>query len=163
MEPTKMLRQTKPRGRRDGLVVRELPGETLVYDLDRDVAHCLNETASLVWQQCDGNNTPHQIARSVADTLNQPIDDRVIWLALTQLSQHKLLTEQVRSPSDMSINRREVLRVIGISAVALPVVASIMAPTPAQAATCLPNGASCSAPAQCCTGLCTGGFCGPGA
>ncbi len=39
-----------PHGRKDGLVVKELGNETLVYDLERDEAHCLNQTAALVWK-----------------------------------------------------------------------------------------------------------------
>jgi hypothetical protein len=35
-------RQTKPLARKEGLVIQELPDEVLVYDLDRDRAHCLN-------------------------------------------------------------------------------------------------------------------------
>jgi len=41
---------TLPRARKDGLVIKELVNETLVYDLERDEAHCLNQTAALVWK-----------------------------------------------------------------------------------------------------------------
>ena len=46
-----------PRARIDGLVIKELPNETLVYDLERDEAHCLNQAAALVWKHCDGKTT----------------------------------------------------------------------------------------------------------
>ena len=39
-----------PRARKDGLVIKELVNETLVYDLERDEAQCLNQTAPLVWK-----------------------------------------------------------------------------------------------------------------
>ena len=42
------------RKREGHLVIDELPDEVLVYDLDRHKAHCLNQTAALVWQHCDG-------------------------------------------------------------------------------------------------------------
>ena len=45
-----------PHARTDNLVIRELDDETLVYDMERDEAHCLNQTAALVWKQCDGKN-----------------------------------------------------------------------------------------------------------
>jgi hypothetical protein len=32
-------------------------------------------------------------------------------------------------------------------------------PTPAQAGTCKPNGASCGTSSQCCSGTCSGGQC----
>ena len=47
METTRAL---MPRARQDELVVEELPDETLVYDLKRHKARCLNRTAALVWQ-----------------------------------------------------------------------------------------------------------------
>ena len=50
-----------PRARKDGLVIKELSNETLVYDLERDEAHCLNQTAGLVWKQCDGRTTVTKI------------------------------------------------------------------------------------------------------
>src|SRR6266571_4556339 len=36
-----------PLARKEGLVVKEVSGEVLLYDLDRDKAHCLNQTAAL--------------------------------------------------------------------------------------------------------------------
>ena len=154
-------RSTKPRARKEGLVVQTLPDETLVYDLDRDLAHCLNQTATLIWNRCDGSSTTRQIARAVSDDLNQPVDERFVWVALDQLSRNHLLT--VGAPPPVSgRNRREVMRALAVSAaVAVPVVASIVAPMPAQAATgCLPNGSGCSSGIQCCSGFCNGGTCG---
>ena len=156
----KSTRSTKPRSRREGLIVQTLPDETLVYDLDRDLAHCLNQTASLVWNHCDGGSTTKQIARAVSSDLDHPIDERFVWLALDQLSRSHLL---LNSPPPMTgMSRRELMRVLAVSAVvAVPVVASIVAPTPAQAATgCQPNGTSCSSSIQCCGGFCNGGICG---
>ena len=47
-------KNVKPLARKEGLVIQELPVEVLVYDLDRDKAHCLNETAAMVWRKCNG-------------------------------------------------------------------------------------------------------------
>ena len=59
-----MMRAARlPLSRTDNLVIRELDDETLVYDMERDEAHCLNQTAALVWQQCDGKTTAAQAAR----------------------------------------------------------------------------------------------------
>ena len=54
-----------PRARRDGLVIRELNGELLVYDLERHRAHCLNPTAALVFKQCDGRTSPARMGASI--------------------------------------------------------------------------------------------------
>ena len=45
METTRAL---MPRARQDELIVEELQDETLVYDLQRHKARCLNRTAALV-------------------------------------------------------------------------------------------------------------------
>jgi coenzyme PQQ synthesis protein D (PqqD) len=156
------VKQTKPRARKDGLIVQELPDETLVYDLERDRAHCLNQTAAFVWQRCNGRTTPREIADALRRSLNQPVDETLVWLALDQLERNHLIKNALIPPPDIaSMNRRELVRVLSISAaVALPVVASIVAPMPAQASTCLPNGASCTSSVQCCTPLCSTGTCG---
>jgi hypothetical protein len=46
-----------PRARLDCLS-REFGEEVLLYDLQRDVGHCLNSTAAAIWKLCDGNNSP---------------------------------------------------------------------------------------------------------
>ena len=149
---------TKPSARREGLVVQTLPDETLVYDLERDLAHCLNHTASLIWHRCDGRTSARQIARGLAADLSQPVDEKLVWFALDQLGRNHLLTDGPLSTPISGMNRRELMRGLAVSAVvAVPVVASIVAPTPAQAATgCLPPGASCQQSIECCSGLCQG-------
>ena len=46
-----------PQVRRSGLVVQERPDEVLVYDLNTNKAHCLNESAAVVFHACDGTNS----------------------------------------------------------------------------------------------------------
>ena len=152
-------KNVKPLARKEGLVVQELPDEILVYDLDRDKAHCLNETAAMVWRKCDGRATTTAISKALENELRKPVDEKIVWLALDQLGRNNLL-EQIPAPPPVmnGLNRREMVRALGIAAaVAIPVVTSIVAPTPAQAATCLPSGAACTSGAQCCSGVCNGG------
>jgi hypothetical protein len=159
----KPVRSNKPRARKEGLIIQTLPDETLVYDLDRDLAHCLNQTATSVWNRCDGSSTARQIARAVSNDLNHPVDEKFVWVALDQLGRNHLLMDGPPALTS-AMNRREVVKALAISAaVAVPVVASIVAPVPAQAATgCLPNGASCTSSIQCCSNFCNGttGQCG---
>jgi hypothetical protein len=158
----KNVRATKPKARSEGLIVQALPEETLVYDLDRDLAHCLNQTAALVWNRCDGSRTTKQIARAVSLELDHPLDERFVWLALDQLGRNHLLGDGPPSPLVSGLNRRDVIKALAVSAaIAVPVVASIVAPLPAQAATCLPNGSGCEGSAECCSGFCNLGVCGP--
>jgi hypothetical protein len=152
---------SKPIARKEGLVIQELPDEILIYDLDRDKAHCLNQTAALVWQRCDGRTTTSSIAQSLATELDAPVDEKVVWLALDQLGRNDLLEQRPVPPPMLSgLNRREMVRALGIAAaVAVPVVTSILAPTAAQAVSCLPQGQPCSTSAQCCSNLCNAGTC----
>jgi len=53
----------KPRARKDDLLIQDLPEETLVYDVVRHRAHCLNRTAALVWRHCDGKTSVEKLAR----------------------------------------------------------------------------------------------------
>jgi hypothetical protein len=146
--------QTKPLARKEGLVIQELPDEVLVYDLERDRAHCLNQTAAFVWQHCDGRTSAGEIARSLGKKVNAPVDEKVVWFAIDQLGRnHLMATLPVPPPFVAGLNRREMVRALGIAAaVAVPVVASIVAPTPAQATTCVALGGSCAGGQICCLG-----------
>ena len=59
METTRAL---MPRARQDELIVEELQDETLVYDLERHKARCLNPAAALVWRHCDGQTSVAEVA-----------------------------------------------------------------------------------------------------
>ncbi len=155
-----------PKAKTERLIVREIDGETLVYDCGRYAASCLNEFAARVWRECDGETSVAAIAAALGE------DERAVWLALHQLTKAQLLTEAIALPPDMSTakSRREIGARLGLGAAA--VVASIVAPMPAQAASCRTMGQLCTgAPGQgtCCAGLlCTPGptflsHCEPGA
>jgi hypothetical protein len=132
---------------------REFGDEVLVYDLQRDVGHCLNSTAAAAWKLCDGNNSPSQIARTLSRRLSAQVDEQVVRLALDQLA-NALLFVKPKAPVKLP-SRRVAIRRIGIAAaIALPLVTSIVAPTAAQAASCFPDGHTCSSAADCCSGHC---------
>lgn len=130
-----------PSARTKGLVVQEVPNEVLVYDLETDKAHCLNETAAAVWRACDGNRSVREIADSVGLTLGKEVSDDLVWLAIDQLNEHGLLQRNVTTKFNGQ-SRREALKKIGIaSMVALPIIASLAAPKSVLAST------SCTCPA----------------
>ena len=54
--------------------VERLAGETLVYDLRRHRAHCLNPAATLVWRCCDGRTTVASAAARLAFVLVKALD-----------------------------------------------------------------------------------------
>lgn len=155
-------KDARPRARVEGLVAREVADETLVYDLESHRAVCLNKTAALVWRSCDGRKTAKGIALSLGEALGETVPEEVVWLALDQLGRDKLLVTRVARPDALAgLSRRELIRRVSLAAavVALPLVTSIVAPTPAQAASCLPTGTACTISAQCCSGLCAALVC----
>jgi hypothetical protein len=165
----------KPRARTSGLVVRELPEETLVYDLGSHRAHCLNRGAALVFRLCDGTRSRAQIAAAVT-AQGAAADRAAVNLALAQLAGAGLLEagdapEGRQPPAEPS--RRRLLRAAGATLL-LPAVASVVAPTPAEAATCFfdcidpntgdnrPEGTGCNCGGPTCNGICLSGLCTAG-
>ncbi|HET7108506.1 MAG TPA: PqqD family protein [Candidatus Acidoferrum sp.] len=147
-----------PRARVDCLT-RKFGDETLVYDQQRNVGHCLNSTAAAAWKLCDGKSSVSDLAKLLTRQLSAPVNEPVVVLALEELSHARLLVED--KPHARRTSRRDAIRTIGIAAaIALPIVTSLVAPTPARAASCLANGKPCVSGAQCCSGKCgTGGHC----
>jgi hypothetical protein len=138
-----------PKAKTAHLIVREIDDETLVYDMGRHAATCLNEFAAKVWRRCDGETS----VADIADALGE--DERAVWLALHQLTKAQLLTEVIALPPDMRTGktRRQIAGQLGLGA-AVAAVSSIVAPMPAQAASCLANGSVCLTNSQCCSGGC---------
>jgi hypothetical protein len=153
--------ETNPLARREGLVIRELADEVLVYDLDRDRAHCLNQTAASVWQCCDGRTSTAEIARALGKRVGAPVDEKLVWLALDQLAENDLLEIRPFTPPSLAgLNRRQLVRVLGLAAVvAVPLVTSIVAPTAVQAGTCFAAGHACASGPQCCSTICSANVC----
>lgn len=148
-----MAEHYMPQARSSKLVVRELADETLVYDLEGHRAHCLNRTASLAWELCDGRNTVSRIAEKMGARLSARVPDEVVRLALDQLADRGLLApDNVHPvPSANLVSRRRMMRRLGLAAaVALPLVTSIISPTPVMAQspcteTSCPPGTTCQA------------------
>ena len=151
-----------PKARRKGLVVHEFPDEVVIYDLEGNQAHCLNQTSGFVWRHCDGRTSVAKLTKMLGDQMQTSVADEVVWLALDQLASYDLLQEHLSLPVGMSkISRRQVVRTLGAAALLAPLVTSIIAPTAAQAASCLPEGSGCSFDGDCCSFNCNAGSCGP--
>jgi hypothetical protein len=146
-----------PAARTSNLVIRELDDETLVYDMERDKAHCLNRTAALVWRKCDGKTTATQAATSMQRALGVPVDSDLVWLAIQQLEHYHLLDRASKSPR---VSRRDLVVKYAPAALALPLIFSISAPASAQAASCGGQGAPCGGTnPPCCAGCNCDGTC----
>jgi hypothetical protein len=147
-----------PQRRLEGLVVKAVDDELLIYDLDSHRSHALSPLAAALWRRCDGRQTPSALAQALR------VPEVAVTYGLGALSDARLL----RTPAPW-ISRREALRWVG--ATTLPLVHSIIAPTAAQAQSvitppgggngggtpppdlCLPPEFQCATTAQCCAGL----------
>lgn len=145
-----MKNKVKPIARKHDLVIQQADNEVLVYDLNTNKAACLNETAAFVWQNCDGSNGIADIAQALGRKTNSDVNDDLVWLAIDELSKNKLLEEKVAAEySFAGISRRDVIKKIGLGTmIALPIIASLVAPTAIHAnSACVAGGAcTCNAP-----------------
>lgn len=139
--------------RDNGLVVDDLPDEVLVYDLETHQAHCLNRTAALVWRACDGQSTAAEIARRLTAELDAPFNEEFVLLALNQLESQQLLQDfDIARAQFAVLSRRQMVRRLGLAtAIAVPLVTSIVAPRAVEAATCNPPGHPCTPGKLCCS------------
>jgi hypothetical protein len=157
-----------PLARTNGMVIKEVDNEVLVYDLNRDKAHCLNSGAAAIWRLCDGKTTINGIACALGYVADKKTDEKVIWLGLQDLHRNRLLEDSSwpRIVPPTNISRREAVRRIGLgAAIGLPLVISITAPTAVQAAvSCGARCKSCSTGSECCSGVCVNdpAGCNPG-
>ena len=141
-----MKSQNNPRRRKDEIIVQELNGEVLIYDLKSNKAICLNEVSSLVWDACDGNQSVSEISQAIGKKLNSPANEDIVWLALDQLKKEKLIDNGAEIVSKFDgISRREVIRKVGLGTmIALPLITSLVAPTAANAQSICAGACTCT-------------------
>ena len=147
--------KVSPVARTESLIVKEVDGETLVYDLKTNKAHCLNATAGRVWKKCDGLNSVSQITEILSREANSTVDEDLVWLALDQLQRFKLLEEAPAKPVHLfGMTRRQMVARLGIAAVALPAIVAIVSPTAKAQASLLPPQTCCVNPSDCISNSC---------
>jgi hypothetical protein len=126
-----------PRARRDGIVVEEVEGELLLYDQRTDEAHRLNGTAAALWRVLDGTQTVPELVEVLNAQVGDVADEDLVMVTLDELGEANLLEDHAeREAEQRRVSRRRFIRrvgVVGTAALALPVVRSIVAPTPASA------------------------------
>jgi hypothetical protein len=146
-----MATKINPISRQQDIVVQELKGEVLIYDLKTNKAFCLNETSALVWQLCDGNNSINQISQALSKKLNSPASENLVWLAIDQLKKENLIENSDELVSVFTgVTRREAIRKVGLGTmIAIPFISSLIAPTAAMAQSgvvgaCASNSCTCT-------------------
>jgi hypothetical protein len=120
-----------------------LNDELCLYDWQRKEVHALNSIAAKVWHLCDGRTSPAQMATQLMTELPADLHakqaEELVWMSLEKLETAHLLAEQGSSAiltRPRLISRRQFLKMLGGvtgGVIVLPVVTSILAPTPVQA------------------------------
>jgi hypothetical protein len=123
-----------PLARTEGLTTEEVNGELHVYDDTPGVGCVLNDTAAIVWRNCDGKRTLKKLVAVVSEELGAPADEDMVLIALDKLAQHGLLLSgyEPRSSQAERLSRRRFFGragIVGATAMAAPVVYSAVAPS----------------------------------
>jgi hypothetical protein len=161
-----------PPARSEGLLIRSLRGEILVYDVQTQATHCLDPAAAQVWHACDGRATVEDLVDRLGPDMPGAINVAWVWQTLQELDSHRLFEAPLPLPDDAAgLSRRKFLQTLGKTAVALPIIITYIPPKPspvpipggrsAPFASCVPNGGPCNGNGNCCSHNCTGGICVP--
>ncbi len=128
--------------------IEPLGDELCVYDWSARQVHALNPTAARVWRMCDGQTSPEQMAATLEAELGIPNAEGLVELTLAQLEQVGLLAAPLEQPRGRPmLTRREALR-LGIAAALLPVIHSLVAPSPVAAQSPRPTATATSTPSS---------------
>ena len=130
---------THPRARTSQLLIEQLEGELLVYDLAADRAHRLNETAAAIFRHADGSRSVEDLVEVLSGQVGVLADEDLVLITLDGLAAASLVEDyEPRATKDARLSRRRFIAragAVGAAATVLPVVHSIIAPTAAQAQT----------------------------
>ncbi len=142
------------------MITERVDDELLVYDEVSQIAHCLSAAAVPVWERCNGQLSPAEIA----DGLGRPLV--AVEQALDELRERALLDDGPLLEPGYS-RRQAVTRIakIGGAAFTAPLIYSVaVGSTAAAASACLADGSvetGCTAAvgakaadARCCSGTC---------
>ena len=111
----------------DDLIIERCGSEMVVFVPASNEAHSLNQTASLIFDLCDGVTTRAQMVAALQD-VGLPADTAIVNLALAELAEASLVIVDDERPQ-VGVSRRTVIRRLGLSATAialLPVVETIL-------------------------------------
>jgi hypothetical protein len=146
-----------PKARSENLLVEEVAGELLIYDVNNNRAHCLSESAAAIWRHCNGSRSITMLAKHLFPSLAPSDAEQLVGVGVERLRRRRLVESSVTAPS-VDLSKRQMLKKVAILAAAAgivaPLVSTVVAPTAAYAFSCLPRGMPCSSSVQCCSGVC---------
>lgn len=138
---------TLPDLRTRNIVVKELPDELLIYDLDKNKAFCLNKTARLIMDECDGVSTIEEAVKSLNRKLKTNISEEMIWMVIEQLKKADFIEQDYQVPIETTrVTRRKILQSAAALGIALPMITTLVAPMAVNAQSgCIPiEGGRCN-------------------
>jgi len=97
---------------------------------DQEQSYVLNATSALVYQHCDGQTTPRQLAEILRQNLNVPLSkaEQLLRIALDELQTAGLLQSAAAPPPAATYSRREALTsfaALGLSLTLMPMIARV--------------------------------------
>ncbi len=133
---------------RPGLLRHHLDGQVLIYDAREDRVHLLDPTTGHVFELLEqGGRTREGIVGELATRMDAVESDSMLQLSLDELRKADLLEDSAPAmPALSELNRRDLLRKVGLAGAAallVPAIATLTA-TPAYAqASCRAQGGLC--------------------
>ena len=131
------MQTDKPRVRQSSLFSEDMHGERVIYDNGNKKVHPLNPTMTWIWDHCDGSRTIDELIATLHSDTGCDDARGLITSGLKQLAEANLLEpgsvdRTALDEGERSTVSRRAAVVAGIS-IAVPIMTSILAPTPAAA------------------------------
>jgi len=126
----------KPRVRHNDLLSEELEGQHVIYDATNQTVHGMNPTLSWVWSHCDGSRTVDDLIAAMQGETGLDDARSLVTSGLKQLAEANLLEPESVDLNALRTEARVVSRRAAVAAgvsIAVPVLSSMLAPTPAAA------------------------------
>jgi hypothetical protein len=122
------------RRRQDGRIIKRVDDELVIYDQDTHKVFHLNKAAAIVWEHCEDAASLDELSHTLASHSGLPASEDLTGLALQELRDAELIEGSFASAAGREVARREVMMRMAGMALALPLVVSLLAPTPSMAA-----------------------------
>src|SRR5579862_4588576 len=126
-----------PIARSENLLIEDVAGELLIYDVNTNRAHCLNESAAAIWRHCDGSRSIDKLAGHLYPTLKASDARQIVDVGLQRLRRRRLVDAPADATPAVDVSRRQMLKKVAILAatagIVAPLVSTVIAPTAAYA------------------------------
>ena len=124
-----------PLARKEQIISETVAGEYVLYDGLRKRAHRLNPTLCWIWDRCDGSTGVEDIAAAFEREFAVDNGTNAVLSGLKQLDNYELLQRPLEIPQLGSFQLPELSRrrIIAGGSMLMPVLVSMIAPTPAAA------------------------------